>query len=97
MHFFLPIIGTFVGFAMAALYVASIAGQAGPDHADPAHPSPSPWYLRKGCSLATAAGRGSQCQQAQALLAMAVLILYAMTLFPIRLAFPPTFRNGSRT
>jgi len=80
MNIFLPVIGLFISLSMTALYTASIVGQAGPDHADPAHPSPSPWYLRKGCGLAAANGRAGDCHKAQAQFAFTILLLYVLAL-----------------
>ena len=47
-----PVVATACFAVMAALYAASVGGQAGPDRLDPRYPSALPWYLTEGCALA---------------------------------------------
>jgi hypothetical protein len=82
MHVYFPILGVLVGFALTGLYTASIVGQAGPDYADSRYPSPSPWYLRKGCAPARSYGAYQYCQMEQGgfFLAVFMTTLYAVNL-----------------
>lgn len=79
MHVYFPVVATFTGLAMTALYATSVYGQAGPDYADARYPSPSPWYLRMSCDFVRPYGSTlvMYCQMAKATLALTVLMLYA--------------------
>ena len=75
MKVYYPIVGTFIGGSMTALYAVSVYGQAGPDYADERYPSPVPWYLRQGCEVARPYGAVKSCQMAQGTLAVTVFML----------------------
>lgn len=75
MKVYYPIIGTFVGGSLTALYAVSVYGQAGPDYADERYPSPAPWYLSKGCDVAKPYGMVESCHMAQGTFALTVVIL----------------------
>ncbi|KAL2165554.1 hypothetical protein VTH06DRAFT_856 [Thermothelomyces fergusii] len=75
MRVFYPIFGTVVGLAQVVLYAVSVYGQAGPDYADPRYPSPAPWHLRIGCSLAEPYGAVKTCRMVQATLGVTVFLL----------------------
>jgi hypothetical protein len=75
MKVYYPIIGTFVGGSLTALYAVSVYGQAGPDYADERYPSAAPWYLSKGCDVAKPYGMVESCHMAQGTFALTVVIL----------------------
>ncbi|OAA54972.1 hypothetical protein SPI_08476 [Niveomyces insectorum RCEF 264] len=75
MHVFFPIIGFVASFALTALFATSVYGQAGPDYADPRHPSPVAWYIAKGCQYAKEAGAVSDCMMAKGAFAATVVML----------------------
>lgn len=82
MHIYYPIIGLAVALVMGTLYSVSLGGQAGPDYADSRYPSPTPWFLRKGCSYARAYQKYSECQMAQGSVAVSayMLVIYLIAL-----------------
>lgn len=49
MRVWTPLLGVFFSLAMSVMYAVSVYGQMGPDHLDPAMPSPMAWYIRYGC------------------------------------------------
>ncbi|KAI1378671.1 hypothetical protein F4677DRAFT_443157 [Hypoxylon crocopeplum] len=65
MHVWFPIIGMVVNISLTALYVASIVGQAGPDHLDPAYPSSVAWYVAKPCTVAANQSVQGSCRLAK--------------------------------
>jgi len=75
MKVYYPIFGTVITLAMTVLYTVSVYGQAGPDYADPRYPSPTPWHLRIGCSLAEPYGAAQTCRMVQATLGVTVFML----------------------
>jgi hypothetical protein len=75
MKVYFPIIGVFFGLGQTALYAVSVYGQAGPDYADERYPSPSPWYLRIGCSVAEPYNAVKSCRMAQGTFAVTVYLL----------------------
>ncbi|KAI1137098.1 hypothetical protein F5Y05DRAFT_78471 [Hypoxylon sp. FL0543] len=75
MHVWFPIIALIINFSLTALYVASIVGQAGPDHLDPAHPSSVAWYIAKPCTVAANQSVQSSCRLAKGAFAAACIML----------------------
>ena len=75
MHVFFPIIGTFITTSMIALYVTSVYGQAGPDHADARYPSNVAWYIAKSCNYAKSRNAVTDCLMAKGSFAVTVLML----------------------
>ncbi|KAL2184640.1 hypothetical protein L209DRAFT_745560 [Thermothelomyces heterothallicus CBS 203.75] len=84
MKVFYPIFGTIISLVLVVLYTVSIYGQAGPDYADPRYPSPTPWHLRIGCSLAEPYGAAKTCRMVQATLGVTV---YLLTVYLCQLGF----------
>ncbi|EFX05224.1 hypothetical protein CMQ_3293 [Grosmannia clavigera kw1407] len=82
MHFYYPILGIFIALSMATLYAASLGGQAGPDYTDSRYRSPTPWFLRKGCSYARPYGKYNDCLMAQGAVAVSayMLVIYCIAL-----------------
>lgn len=74
MHVWYPLLATVVNVIITCLWVVSIAGQAGPDHSDPEHPSSSAWYVTKSCSYAKASGYVHYCQMAKGTFAVTVFM-----------------------
>ena len=70
-----PIVATVVNLAMVGLWTASVYGQAGPDHADPRHPSSVAWYIRMGCDIAKPYDAVKLCQLAKGTFAVTVYML----------------------
>ncbi|KAK3335345.1 hypothetical protein B0T19DRAFT_452287 [Cercophora scortea] len=79
MKVYYPIIGLVANLGLTAIYTVSVYGQAGPDYADPKHPSPVAWYIRMSCDVAKPYNAVGNCQMAKASFAVTVLmmILYA--------------------
>ncbi|KAL2143546.1 hypothetical protein VTI28DRAFT_10332 [Corynascus sepedonium] len=75
MKVYYPLFGTLTSLALTVLYTVSIYGQAGPDYADERYPSPTPWHLRIGCSLAEPYGAVKTCRMVQATLGVTVYLL----------------------
>ncbi|KAK3388163.1 hypothetical protein B0T20DRAFT_110772 [Sordaria brevicollis] len=75
MKFFYPILGLVVSLALTALYIVSVYGQAGPDYADPEHPSPVPWYIAKSCSVARPWNAEKNCMIAKGAFAATIYLL----------------------
>ncbi|KAI2630374.1 hypothetical protein GGS26DRAFT_108397 [Hypomontagnella submonticulosa] len=75
MHVWYPIIALFINTALIALYVTSIAGQAGPDYLDPDHPSPIAWYIAKPCDVAANQTVQGYCRLAKGSFAAACIML----------------------
>ncbi|KAI9882490.1 MAG: hypothetical protein M1823_005762 [Watsoniomyces obsoletus] len=75
MHIFYPILSLLSHLVLTALYAVSIYGQAGPDRSDPRHPSSSPWYLTKSCSVAIEPRNEHYCNLAKATFAVTVVML----------------------
>ncbi len=67
--------GSIVALVMTALYATSVYGQAGPDYADPRHPSPVAWYIAKSCNFAQADGAVGSCQLAKGTFAATCYLL----------------------
>lgn len=75
MKVYYPIIGTFVGLCLTALFTVSVYGQAGPDYADSRYPSPVAWYIRYGCDIAEPYNAAKSCQMAKGTFAVTVYML----------------------
>ena len=74
LHVWFPMLGTFANAALAALYIASIYGQSGPDRSDPRYPSSSAWYITKSCDFAKESGHVKYCQMAKGTFAVTVVM-----------------------
>lgn len=80
MHLFFPPIGAFIHGAIMVLYVVSARYQAGNDMSDPKHPQPGPpWYITKSCSVAAHKSNIGYCEQAKALFAVSIVMMYGKT------------------
>lgn len=91
MHIFWPIVGILAHGGLVGLWAYSIYAQVAPDHLDPQAPSPSPWYLRYGCGGLPSDTLTGYCRQAQASLAVTVIMLLLFllnTLLAIWSIFP---------
>ncbi|KAI9843736.1 MAG: hypothetical protein M1838_002479 [Thelocarpon superellum] len=75
MHLFYPWLSLLVHLLLVGLYAVSIAGQAGSDYSDPAHPSPRPWYLTQSCSVAMTPQDEHYCELAKGTFAVTVIML----------------------
>lgn len=75
MKFFYPILGLIVSLGLTVVYTVSVYGQAGPDYADPEHPSPVPWYIAKSCSVARPFNAEKNCQIAKGAFAATIYML----------------------
>lgn len=75
MHLFHPILSIVLHTVFTALWIVSAYGQAGPDRADPKHPSSTPWYLSKSCDVAHERRNVNYCKQAKASFAVTVIML----------------------
>lgn len=71
-----PVVGLSFAVALTALYSTSIYGQAGPDYADPRHPSPVAWYIRYSCDVARKYGAEGQCLMAKGTFAVTAYLLF---------------------
>jgi len=61
---------------LTAIFVVSLAYQAGPDTSDPDHPQNGPpWYITKPCSVAHDPSNIGYCQQAKAAFACTCIIV----------------------
>ncbi|KAI0882170.1 uncharacterized protein GGS22DRAFT_48614 [Annulohypoxylon maeteangense] len=82
MHVWFPIIALVVNISLIALYVTSLAGQAGPDYLDPQHPSRIAWYIAKPCTVAANLSVQNSCRLAKGGFAAACIMLgiYAINL-----------------
>ncbi|KAJ4290739.1 hypothetical protein N0V88_006488 [Collariella sp. IMI 366227] len=78
------IIPALVLFALHALYATSVAGQAGPDHADSRYPSSVPWYISGSCDLAKPYGAVKSCMIAKGSFAVTV---YLLSIYAIQTGF----------
>ncbi|EGO52166.1 hypothetical protein NEUTE1DRAFT_132895 [Neurospora tetrasperma FGSC 2508] len=76
MKFFYPILGLIVSLGLTVVYTVSVYGQAGPDYADPEHPSPVPWYIAKSCSVARPFNAEKNCQIAKGAFAATIYMLF---------------------
>jgi hypothetical protein len=77
MHLFFPPIGAFVHGAIMVLYIVSVRFQGGSDMSDPKHPQPGrPWYITKSCSVAAHKSNVGYCEQAKALFAVSIVMMY---------------------
>jgi hypothetical protein len=70
-----PLVALFVNVGQVAIWATSLAGQLGPDYADPDRPSPIPWYISKGCRYARPWGMESTCAMVKGTVAITVLML----------------------
>lgn len=75
MAIFRPWLSLLLHLALTALWAVSVAGQAGPDHSDPQHPSAVPWYLTQPCTVAVAPENIHSCQLAKGTFATTVVML----------------------
>ncbi|KAH9892972.1 hypothetical protein F4778DRAFT_302837 [Xylariomycetidae sp. FL2044] len=75
MHVWFPLVAMVFNVSMAALYITSVYGQAGPDHLDPNHPSNVAWYIAKPCTVAANKGIQSNCTMAKGTFAATVIFL----------------------
>ncbi|KAI8959680.1 hypothetical protein F5Y11DRAFT_296620 [Daldinia sp. FL1419] len=75
MHVWYPILALVINIALLALYITSIAGQAGPDYLDPDHPSPVAWYIAKPCTVAANQTVQGYCKMAKGSFAIACIML----------------------
>jgi hypothetical protein len=76
LHIWWPLLSTVVNAVIVVLWAVSIAGQAGPDHSDPEHPSKVAWYISKSCDYAIPAGKQHYCLMAKGTFAVTVFMLY---------------------
>lgn len=65
MKVWFPVVGVFYSAVMTILYAISVYGQAGPDYADPAQPSPVAWYIRMSCQPAAEYDAVGDCKLAK--------------------------------
>ncbi|KAI8717332.1 hypothetical protein NCS52_00808500 [Fusarium sp. LHS14.1] len=74
-------ISAFYDILLLSLWSLSLTNQASSDFSDPEHPSPTPWYLTRSCSVAWVKNQGS-CRIAQASFAVSILaaVLYGSRL-----------------
>lgn len=76
MHIFWPIIGVATHGLLVGLWAWSVYAQTYPDNTNPqAQKLSAPWYIAKGCGMVTDHQLYGYCQQAQASLAVAVIML----------------------
>ena len=75
LHIWFPLLSAIVNAVLTGLFVASIYGQAGPDHSDPLHPSSSAWYITKSCDYASALGAKNYCLQAKGAFAATIFLM----------------------
>ena len=75
MHIWVPLLSIIANVILIALWSVSAYGQAGPDHADPAHPSSVAWYIAKSCDYARPSGNYGNCLQAKASFAATIIML----------------------
>lgn len=76
MKFYYPVLGLIVSLGLTVLYTVSVYGQAGPDYADPEHPSPVAWYIAKSCSVARPFNAEGNCQIAKGAFGATIYLLY---------------------
>jgi len=78
MHLFYPPVATTIHGGGMILYMVSAAYQGGSDMSDPKHPqSGPPWYITKSCSVAAHKSNIGYCEQAKALFAISIVLMYA--------------------
>lgn len=70
-----PLFALFVNICLAALYITSVYGQAGPDYLDPTRPSKVAWYIAKSCKVAANPSVQSSCLQAKGSFAATSIML----------------------
>ncbi|KAJ4401878.1 hypothetical protein N0V85_005427, partial [Neurospora sp. IMI 360204] len=75
MKFYYPVLGLIVSLGLTVLYTVSVYGQAGPDYADPEHPSPVAWYIAKSCSVARPFNAEGNCQIAKGAFGATIYLL----------------------
>ncbi|KAK7985018.1 hypothetical protein PG996_005742 [Apiospora saccharicola] len=75
MHLWYPILALVFNISLVALYAASTYGQAGPDYADPAKPSPAAWYIAKSCSVVANESIQKSCNLAKGTFAATIIML----------------------
>ncbi|OTB04490.1 hypothetical protein M426DRAFT_22885 [Hypoxylon sp. CI-4A] len=75
MHVWFPLVAAIINASLIALYVASIVGQAGPDHLDPYYPSNAAWYIAKPCTVAANQDVQKYCRLAKGAFATACIML----------------------
>jgi hypothetical protein len=80
MHIWYPLLASVTNFGITALWVVSIYGQAGPDHADPRFPSKSAWYITKSCKIAAPTGNEHYCNMAKGAFACTVFMAFIFLL-----------------
>ncbi|KAJ5570059.1 uncharacterized protein N7459_009489 [Penicillium hispanicum] len=77
MHLFFPPVAATVHGSMVILLIVSARYQAGSDMSDPKHPQPGPpWYITKKCSVAVHESNIGYCEQAKALFALTITIIF---------------------
>ncbi|KAI2602255.1 hypothetical protein GGR54DRAFT_529505 [Hypoxylon sp. NC1633] len=75
MHVWFPIIALGINISLTSLYVASIVGQAGPDHLDPDYPSSVAWYVAKPCTVAANTSIQGSCRLAKGAFSVTCIML----------------------
>lgn len=75
MHLWFPLIALLFNISLVALYATSVYGQAGPDYADPAKPSPAAWYISKSCSVVANPAIQKSCALAKGTFAATIIML----------------------
>ncbi|KAL2683133.1 hypothetical protein Neosp_007600 [[Neocosmospora] mangrovei] len=80
---------------LLSLWTLSLTNQTSGDFSDPEHPSPTPWYLTRSCSVAWDKNRG-YCRIAQASFAVSILaaVLYGSRL--LREAMLVAYERGRK-
>ncbi|TPX19096.1 uncharacterized protein E0L32_011257 [Thyridium curvatum] len=73
-----PLVGGLISLALTALYVASMVGQMGPDHADrdPSKHSSVAWYISHSCAPARAFNAERSCMLAKGTFAVTVYMAF---------------------
>lgn len=88
MHIWYPILSVPVNLVLTVLWIVSFAGQAGPDHSDPEHPSSVAWYINKSCDYAIPSGNKHYCLMAKGTFAITVVMAYATSTLPSPICKP---------
>ena len=93
LRIFYPPFSVFVHIGLTVLYIVSARFQGGSDMSDPKHPQPgAPWYITKSCSSAAHRDNIGYCNQAKALFAIIIIMMY-VDLFPNHSAITDQIRQ----
>lgn len=77
LRFFYPPLSAVIHGSLCILYITAACFQAGSDTTDSRHPQRGPpWYITKSCNVAYSRSNVGYCQQAKALFALTVIVIF---------------------